>query len=53
MTAWGIDSLVHTSPTIRTRETAEIVADRKRDDCAGILRAIVPQFQSLETAAAF
>jgi hypothetical protein len=53
MTAWGVGSLVHTSPTSQTHRTAEIVVDRKQAVSAGISAGIIPLFWSPETPAIF
>jgi hypothetical protein len=53
MTAWGVGSLVHTSPTIRSHRTAKIVVDRKHAVFAGIFAGIVPLFWSPEAPAVF
>jgi hypothetical protein len=44
MTAWGVGSLVHTSPTIQSYETAETVFHRKQAVSTGFLPVLFGAF---------
>jgi hypothetical protein len=53
MTGWGVTSSIHSVSTIRSSQTAKLVADRKKAASAGISAGIIPLFSSLETPAVF